>query len=45
MFEGTRIKGAAETVLSRGRTIVENSKFVGKPGSGEFVRRQTYAGP
>jgi len=44
MFEGIRVKGLPKSVLSRGRTIVENGKFAGKPGSGEFVRRQTYAG-
>jgi dihydropyrimidinase len=44
MFEGIRIKGMAKTVLSRGRPIIENSKFVGKAGAGEFIRRQTYTG-
>ena len=24
--------------------VIENSKFVGKPGSGEFIRRETYSG-
>src|ERR1700729_1251818 len=40
MFEGIRVKGVAKTVLSRGRVIVENGKFVGRAGSGEFIRRQ-----
>ncbi len=44
MFEGIRVKGLPKAVLSRGHTIVENAKFVGKAGSGEFIRRQTYAG-
>jgi len=44
MFEGIKVKGMPKTVLSRGRPVIENGKFVGKPGSGEFVRRQTYAG-
>jgi len=44
MFEGIRVKGLPKSVLSRGRTIIENGKFVGKAGSGEFIRRQTYAG-
>src|SRR6202522_3237425 len=44
MFEGIRIKGVPKTVLSRGRTIIENGKFVGKAGSGEFIRRQRYNG-
>ncbi len=44
MFEGIRVKGIPKTVLSRGRAVIENGKFVGKPGAGEFLRRQTYAG-
>jgi dihydropyrimidinase len=44
MFEGIKVKGMPKTVLSRGRAVIENGKFVGKAGSGEFVRRQTYAG-
>ncbi len=44
MFEGIRIKGIPKTVLSRGRPIIENGAFVGRAGSGEFVRRQRYSG-
>ncbi len=44
MFEGIKVKGIPKTVLSRGRAVIENGKFVGKPGSGEFLRRQTYSG-
>lgn len=44
MFEGIRVKGIPKHVLSRGKTVIENSKFVGKAGSGEFIRRQQYAG-
>src|SRR6266852_8284917 len=44
MFEGIRIKGVAKTVLSRGRVVIEGGKFVGRPGAGQFVRRQSYAG-
>jgi dihydropyrimidinase len=40
MFEGTRVKGVTKTVLSRGRVIVENGKFVGKVGAGEFLKRE-----
>ena len=43
MFEGTRVKGVPKTVLSRGRVIVENSKFVGKVGAGEFLKRENPA--
>src|SRR5438477_840767 len=44
MFEGIKIKGAPKTVFSRGRAIIDSGKFVGRPGSGQFLRRQTYAG-
>src|SRR5437667_8586283 len=44
MFEGIKIKGAPKTVFSRGRTVIESGKFVGRPGAGQFLRRQTYAG-
>jgi dihydropyrimidinase len=43
MFEGIRVKGVPKIVLSRGRAVVEGEKFVGRPGSGQFLRRQTYA--
>jgi hypothetical protein len=32
------------SVLLRGSTILEGGKFVGRPGSGEFVPRQRYNG-
>ena len=33
-YEGREVTGQAETVLSRGKVIVENGKFVGKAGRG-----------
>jgi len=44
MFEGIRVKGVPRTVLSRGRAVIENGKFVGRAGSGQFLRRGTYSG-
>src|SRR5947209_2605806 len=44
MFEGIRIKGAPKTVFSRGRTVIDPGTFVCRPGSGQSLRRQTYAG-
>jgi dihydropyrimidinase len=38
-YEGREVTGAAETVLSRGRVIVENGKFVGRAGAGSFLKR------
>jgi len=43
MFEGIQIKGVPKTVLSRGRAVIESGKFVGRPGAGQFLRRQTYS--
>jgi dihydropyrimidinase len=43
MFEGIRVKGVPKVVLSRGRTLIENGRFVGKAGAGEFVKRENPA--
>jgi dihydropyrimidinase len=42
MFEGIQVTGMPDVVLSRGRVVVENDKFVGRAGAGEFLRRGTY---
>jgi len=39
LYEGRSVSGVVETVLSRGRVVVENAAFVGRAGHGEFVRR------
>jgi len=44
MFEGFKVKGDAETVLSRGEVIVDHGKWLGKAGGGSFIKRDTYAG-
>ena len=44
MFEGVRVKGMPDVVLSRGRVIVEGEKFHGKPGEGNFLKRAQYSG-
>jgi dihydropyrimidinase len=43
-YEGWRVKGVTETVLSRGRVVVENGEFKGKAGAGRFIKRGTFAG-
>lgn len=43
MFEGTRVKGVTKTVLSRGRMIIDNGRFTGKAGAGEFLKRENPA--
>jgi dihydropyrimidinase len=42
MFEGIQIKGVPQTVFSRGRAVIDGGKFVGRPGAGQFIRRQTH---
>ncbi len=44
MFEGRKVKGNIDTVFSRGEKIIQNDKFLGKAGRGNFVKRDTYAG-
>jgi dihydropyrimidinase len=44
MFEGIQVTGIPKTVFSRGRAVIDGGKFVGRPGAGQFVRRQTYSG-
>ena len=43
MFEGIRVTGMPDMVLSRGRVIVEGDKFLGTAGQGQFLKRTTYA--
>jgi dihydropyrimidinase len=44
MFEGFRVKGNARQVFSRGELIVEQGKFLGKPGRGNYLRRAARGG-
>jgi dihydropyrimidinase len=38
-YEGREVTGAAETVLSRGRLVVDKGRFVGRSGAGRFIKR------
>jgi len=38
-YEGRRVKGKADVVLSRGEVIVEGDRFLGKKGRGQFIKR------
>jgi dihydropyrimidinase len=44
MYEGKKVKGNTDTVFSRGEIIVQGGKFLGKPGRGNYIKRNTYAG-
>jgi len=38
-YEGRQVTGATDTVLSRGRLVIENGVFVGRAGAGSFLKR------
>ncbi len=38
-YEGRTVQGVSETVISRGKVIVEDNKFTGRIGAGEFIKR------
>ena len=40
-YDGMEIAGKPDTVLSRGKVIVENDAYVGTKGDGQYVRRGT----
>src|SRR5687767_5023919 len=40
-YEGKKIKGVVETVVARGRVVIENGNYKGKPGDGQFLKRGT----
>ena len=39
-YEGMRLKGWPETVISRGRIAIESGNLHVKPGTGNFLERQ-----
>jgi dihydropyrimidinase len=43
-YEGMKVRGVTKTVLSRGRVVIENGEYVGKPGDGQFLQRSTFSG-
>ena len=44
-FEGMRVKGFTETVLSRGKIVIDKGAYVGRSGDGMFIKRGPYGGP
>jgi dihydropyrimidinase len=43
-YEGMTVKGVTKTVLSRGRVVIEDGKYAGKPGDGQFLKRGAFSG-
>ena len=42
-YEGRQLTGWPDTVLSRGRVVVDDGKLVATPGSGRFLPRKAGA--
>src|SRR5713226_3443921 len=40
-YEGRQVTGATDSVLSRGRLVIDNGQFVGRKGAGSFLKRAT----
>jgi dihydropyrimidinase len=38
-YEGREVVGVSDTVISRGRVIIDGGKFVGRAGAGSFIKR------
>src|SRR5467141_4222265 len=38
-YEGKTIKGVVDTVLSRGKVVIDKGEFKGKSGNGQFLKR------
>ena len=43
-YEGFEITGLSETVISRGKVIIEDCKYVGRKGDGQYLKRSGYSG-
>src|SRR5437773_8446217 len=44
-YEGVKVKGVTKTVLSRGDVVIEEGKYVGKAGNGQFLKRGLFNSP
>jgi dihydropyrimidinase len=40
-YEGRDVAGVTDTVISRGRVIVDGGAFTGRAGAGSFLKRST----
>ena len=38
-YEGFKVRGVVESVLSRGKVVIRDGSYVGRPGDGQFVKR------
>ena len=40
-YEGREVKGVTDTVISRGRVVIDAGTFTGRAGGGSFLKRAT----
>ncbi|MDR7484470.1 MAG: dihydropyrimidinase [Armatimonadota bacterium] len=45
LFEGLRVRGVPTAVWVRGRQVVDGERFLGEPGTGQFLPRARFAPP
>ncbi len=43
-YEGFKVQGFTDTVISRGKIIVQNNEYLGKKGDGKFIKRGLFSG-
>lgn len=43
-YEGFEVTGFSETVISRGKVVVDDTRYTGAKGDGQFVKRGYYSG-
>jgi dihydropyrimidinase len=41
LYEGMTVRGVPETVLVRGRIVVDGDRFLGEPGFGTYLHRMS----
>ena len=44
-YEGMKVRGVTKTVLSRGNVVIEEGQFMGRAGSGQFLKRGLFNSP
>ena len=44
LYEGMKIKGKVDTVISRGEIILQNNRFHGRKGRGLYLKRACFKG-
>ncbi len=44
-YEGMKVRGVTKTVISRGEVVIDEGKYVAKPGRGQFLKRGLFNSP